>query len=296
MISSEVARRIKAIKQDKEHGAAWLSQQALITLILATEKSQAKTTSQFLEELKEIARTLSEVRPSMASIANYSSQFLYEIITYSQPAPDLKSLKAFARAKGKEIIKSSQQTRLKVTNLGARLIQPSDIVMTCSYSSTVCHTLQIAKQKGKIFQVIVAQSKSPQGTLYGKLTVEELAKQAISSELIEDDNIEKYIHQATKVLVGADSILCDGAIINGTPTYTLALAATKAHIPFYSLCEIAKLDIQSYQDKSPKLEPGFDKIPPQLITGIITELDMIKPEEIRDYIREKSKWWRVVYS
>ncbi len=284
MINTEITRAIKAIKQDKKHGATWLSQQALRTLILATQKSQAKTTDQFFSELKEIVFALIEAKPTMASIINYSCQFLYEVTNHSPP--NLDSLKAFAQAKGEEIIEASKQARLKIAELGANLIQPSDTVMTCSYSSTVCQALQIAKQKGKNFKIIIAQSKSPYGILYGKSTAKELKKQAIPSELIEDKDIEKYIHHTTKVLIGADSILSDGSVINGTPSYSLASAAASIPIPVYSLGETAKLDIQSYKGKLPTIEPGFDKIPPQLITGIITELGIIEPRQVINYVKK----------
>gem|GEM_PF-2617548 len=62
-------------------------------------------------------------------------------ITYSQESPDLNSLKVFAQTKGKEIINSSTEAHLKVAQHGASIVQPSDILMTCSYSSPVCQAL-----------------------------------------------------------------------------------------------------------------------------------------------------------
>lgn len=38
----------------------------------------------------------------------------------------------------------SEQAILKIAKNGADIIQPSDIAMTCSYSSTVCQSLEIA--------------------------------------------------------------------------------------------------------------------------------------------------------
>lgn len=295
MIDREIARRIKAIEQDKLHGARWLSQQALSTLLLATEKSRVQSTDRFLEELRQTAQVLIQARPSMASIASYLSQFVYAVITYSQQDKDLNSLKTFARTEGNNITESSRQALLKVAELGAEIVQPSDILITCSYSSTVCEALKIARQQSKNFQVIITESRSPNGRLYGKITAEQLKQLNIIVKLIPDADLQQNAFKATKALVGADSILAHGSLINGTPTYALALAAKDANIPFYSLCETAKFDIRSYQGRTPELEPGFDQIPPQLITGLITELGIIKPTEVFGHIDQRKKYWQAVY-
>jgi translation initiation factor 2B subunit (eIF-2B alpha/beta/delta family) len=84
--------------------------------------------------------------------------------------------------------------------------------------------------------------------------------------------------------VGADTILADGSLINGTSTYRLAQAASLANIPFYCICETAKFDYQNPDRKQPELEPGFELILSSLITAIITETGMIKPSDVANYI------------
>ena len=134
---------------------------------------------------------------------------------------------------------------------------------------------------------MAAESKSS-GNAYGELAAEELKRHGISVEVIPDQAIGDSITRASKALVGADSILGDGSLINGTPTYEVAAAAKKAGIPFYSICETAKFNIHSLAEQ-PELEEGFDSVPPGLITGIITEDEMIKQEEIPGYFEKIRK-------
>ena len=193
-------------------------------------------------------------------------------------------LKSFACSKGSEIIRRSEEAALKAAEQGANFIEDSDRLMTCSYSSTLCETLKIAEQGGKVFHVLVAESRSS-GEAYGELAAEELKRQGISVEVIPDAAIGDSITRASKALVGADSILGDGSLINGTPTYEVASAAKKAGIPFYSICETAKFSVRSLAEQ-PELEEGFDSVPPGLITGIITEEGILKPGEVINHIEK----------
>jgi translation initiation factor 2B subunit (eIF-2B alpha/beta/delta family) len=60
----------------------------------------------------------------------------------------------------------------------------------------------------------------------------------------------------------------------------MAQAAANSKVPLYSVCETSKFAVLPQNSTSHKLEPGFDLIPPNLITGIITEVGMIKPNEV----------------
>jgi translation initiation factor 2B subunit (eIF-2B alpha/beta/delta family) len=260
---------------------------------LAVEKSEAKELSHFLEELKAVARELGESKPSMASITNCVSRFVYEVARESEAEQDLGSLKKLVRYKGSQLVKDSEEAFLKVAEQGAKIIKKGDRLITCSYSSTICQTLRVAKLRGEEFQVLVAESSSS-GKAYGELAAEQLKSYGIPAKIIPDRTIGHYISKVTKALVGADSILADGSLINGTPTYAVALAAKESHVPFYSLCETTKFDVRSYLGQHRELEEGFDRVLPHLITGIITEEGIIKPNEVVDYIKEMARYGQLL--
>lgn len=286
--NAKVAERINRLKGDRIHGAGWLSRQSVNTLKLAIAESQAQTVTDLVEEIKVIAAELMQARPAMTPIANYVSQFLHQIIQRSQQEKDLSSLKSFAVAEGNKIIKSSAKALIKAVEYGCGIINDLDTVITCSYSSTVCKVFELAKQKETEFRVIVAESRSV-GQVYGEITAEHLRKHSIPVEVIPDDKINSRIARASKALVGADSITADGYLINGVPTFTLAQAANRHKIPFYTVCETAKLDVRGYMTEASTLEPGFDKTPLELVTGIITEKGTMKPSLVIAYMEEMGR-------
>jgi len=287
-MNSKIIEEINRLKKDTIHGASWLSLQAINILTLAMSESPARTVADFVREIKTVAEELTQARPNITPIANYANQFLYQIITRSQSEKSLDSLRSFALIKGKELVKSATKAVSKAVEYGCGTISDLDTVITCSYSSTVCQVLELASQRETRLRVIAAESKF-NGKAYGEITAEQLMKHRIPVEIIADENIQDRISKADKALVGADSISADGYLINGKPTHLLAQAAKNKKIPFYVVCESAKFAIQGYVAKSPGLEPGFDKTPLNLITGIITEKGTMQPSLVIAYIEEKTE-------
>ncbi len=124
---------------------------------------------------------------------------------------------------------------------------------------------------------------------------------------IDDTAAGLYISTVNKVVVGADRICADGSLVNGIGTFQLALAAGRAGIPFYVLCEALKFDRRltgdkvDLEEKEPsevvetgRLPPGvrvknpyFDITPLKLITGVVTENGLLMPGEIISYMEKR---------
>jgi translation initiation factor eIF-2B subunit delta len=121
-----------------------------------------------------------------------------------------------------------------------------------------------------------------------EMTASELMKHQIPVEIVPDGKISKRIAKADKALVGADSITGDGYLINGKPTLLLAYAAKSKDLPLYVACESAKFAIPGYITKGTELESAFDRVPLDLVTGIITEKGTMLPNLVMSYIEEKA--------
>lgn len=293
-LSPEITGQIDEIRQDKIHGASWLSRQALKVINLAVERSEATEPARLMGELKEVGKELGESKPSMASITNSVARFVYEVYRKSEVQEDMTLLKRLARSIGDELIRDSEEAFREVTEQGAGMVGMTDRLMTCSYSSTVCQALKIAGFGGKNFSVLVAESGFG-GRAYGEVTASELRSYGIEAEIIPDSAIVDRMSKVDKVLVGADSLLADGSLVNGVPTYAIARAAKESQVPFYSLCETAKFDARSYLGRSEELEDGFEKVSPHLIAGIITEQGMLKSNEVVNYIKEMAGYVRFLF-
>jgi len=287
-MNSKVLKEITQLKNDDIHGASWLSQHAINTLILAVSESQTTTVADLVQEIQEVAEELTSARPSITPITNYANQFLHQIVTGSQNENSLEALKSFAEIKGKELVKSATKAVSKAVEYACGIIGDLDTVITCSYSSTVCQVLELASQRETRFRVIAAESKF-NDKAYGEITAKQLMKYEIPVEIVADAKINPRVSKADKALVGADSITADGYLINGKPTLLLAQAAKTKRIPFYVVCESAKFTIRGYITKSTELEPSFDKTPLNLVTGIITEKGTMQPSLVIAYIEEKAE-------
>jgi len=205
---------------------------------------------------------------------------------------DLISLRDFVVSRIEELCRNSEIAAKRVSEYGAEMINDSDNVITCSYSSTIFKTFKIAKQQGKKIDVLVAESKSGNGKFrYGRVLAGEIESNGIATEVFPDDAIYHYTSRAEKVLVGADSILADGSLINGIPTYKVALAARENGVPFYTVCETTKFNVLNYLGRKAKLEEGFDLTPSNLITGIITENGIIEVHEVINLMKEMEKYF-----
>ncbi|MFC1846212.1 translation initiation factor eIF-2B [Chloroflexota bacterium] len=284
-MNSLIVDHINELKNDSLHGAGWLSRKSIQIMQLAIQQTGAVTVSDFIAETKITAAEIARARPSMISITNYINQFLKHIIISSQHTNELELLKKLALTKCNELLKRSEESSLKAAEHGSKVIGKGDIVMTCSYSSTVCETIKIAYTQLNELQIIAAESIYGRNN-YGHITAKQLGQYNIAVTVVKDDEINKRVQDVSLALVGADTMLADGTLINGIPTYVLAKACSEQRIPFYCICETAKFDLLNYRDKHFKPEPGFEKTPPALITGIITEEGVMSPDQVINYKAE----------
>jgi translation initiation factor eIF-2B subunit delta len=300
-ISHRVARLIDEIKNDKTQGASQLARQAVMVLKAAAEQSQADSAEQFLEELAGVGEGLKGARPAMAPIFNIVNRYLVALSPVS-PAQGLDHLKGLAIAKADELARLSLQAIAEITSCGLGLIAEGDRIMTHSYSSTVTAVLEETAAEGKPIEVITTRSGAGRT---GQRIAQELGRRGMKVSLIDDTAVGLYISSVNKVMVGADRVCLDGTIVNGVGTYPLALAAQKAAVPFYVLCETLKFDHRlrgeevDLEEEEPseivgraKLplqvsikNPHFDLTPLELVTGIVTENGLLAPKKVTAYIR-----------
>lgn len=112
------------------------------------------------------------------------------------------------------------------------------------------------------------------------------------------------------VVVGADRVVANGDTANKIGTYQIAVAAKYHNVPFYIAAPLTSIDLkiptgdQIVIEERPDREmthvgehriaaqgikcwnPAFDVTPAHLITGIITERGVFKPEELRVKVGE----------
>ena len=132
-------------------------------------------------------------------------------------------------------------------------------------------------------------------------------KEGIDVTLICDNMAAHVMSQGkiTKVVVGADRITRNGDAANKIGTYGVAVLAKYHKIPFYVVAPVSTIDFSLENGRQIPIEergsdeittiqgrriapkgvaaycPAFDVTPARLITAIVTEKGVFKPDEIK---------------
>ncbi|MHA1737698.1 MAG: S-methyl-5-thioribose-1-phosphate isomerase [Candidatus Heimdallarchaeota archaeon] len=156
-----------------------------------------------------------------------------------------------------------------------------------------------------------------------RLTAWELYNESIEHYIIADSAAGYYLSQKKidVVIVGADRVTFNGDVANKIGTYTLSVLCKENNVPFYIALPHSTFDlnlefgkdiiieqrdglevqtamsIDTVDDievkrriihfpKSKNLNPAFDITPAQNVTGYITPSGIVKPSEIRKFLKK----------
>jgi translation initiation factor 2B subunit (eIF-2B alpha/beta/delta family) len=283
-MNSRIKAEITRLKNDRVHGANWLSLKALKILKLAIQQTRAKSASTLIKELESLSHEISLARPGMVSISNYVSFFVNEIAACPDGKGNLEKFKPVALLKLMNLTRHVKDAPFKAANLASSLIEEEDSILICSYSSTIINLFKLALKKQIKFSITILESKF-NGIDYSRISSMELRKYCIPSAIISKNKLSSVLKRSNVVFMGSDTILSDGSVVNGAPSLHLAGAAKKAGINLFVVGEVAKLDV-GHSRKFPHLEPGFDLIPPELISGIVTEKGLLNPKNVSEMMQK----------
>jgi translation initiation factor eIF-2B subunit delta len=172
-------------------------------------------------------------------------------------------------------------------------------MMLISYSSSILKVLQ--KNSDFDFEIIVLESRP---LLEGRTTAKFLSKY-FKTSLIIDAAMGKFIEQVDLVLIGVDSILRDGAIINKIGTYPLATLAKLNNIDLFAIGDSFKYNLRSHYGYEVIIEKKlssevfdtnknthfdvlnyyFEVTPPEYVSGIISDLGIMTIQEFIEKVK-----------
>jgi ribose 1,5-bisphosphate isomerase len=277
----KLEERIAMIRNDREHGSRWLVHETISILYdIATQPTSSPEES--LRQLQRAGKELSQARPAMAALAGAVRRILNAS----------GGLEGIAR-EAAQLLKEYDSAIERITGFASPLLYGT--VMTHSLSGTVLAVLTACV--AQIERVIVLEGRP---RYEGREVALALSKSGASITLITDAQADIFVPVCHAIVVGADSILANGDILNKAGTALLAWAAHGHRIPFYVLCETLKISPQNWSGDLAQLEekeatevleqhiPGvsvrnfyFDRTPSKLVTSVITEQGMIGRREIK---------------
>ena len=292
------------IKTMEIRGAARIAKFAAETL----KKFAELIDSDFDKNMKKASEILLNTRPTAVSLYNAINY----VMGYSGATDSEKKRRAIERAE--EFIRWVDTAREKIGEIGAKRIKDGYVVMTHCNSSAALSVIKTAHRQGKDIEVIATESRP---RFQGHLTVKELSEEGIPVTLIVDSAARYFMNEVDCVVVGADTITVNGALINKIGTSQIALAAKEARVPFMVAAEtykfspktlfgelvvieerdaeeVAPTEILSLKNVKVR-NPAFDVTPRDYIDLIITEIGAIPPEMAYLVIRERLGYTTISY-
>lgn len=299
----------KAIKTLAVRGAPAIGVAASYGVVLAANEALKKTNDKesFIEYINGGIKYLSQTRPTAVNL-------FWALKRMSEKLDSIKNLsendiKKELLDEANKIFDEDVETNHnigkngnEVVPYGARILTHCNAgaLATADYG-TALGVMRYAHDHGKDIHVYADETRP---LLQGaRMTAWELVRENIKGTLI-TDNMAGYamkLKMIDMVIFGADRITLNGDVANKIGSYSVAVLAQKHGIPVYVAAPLSTIDIKlkdgneipiEQRDKQEVRElfgvqtapseidtfnPAFDVTPHELITGIITEVGILRP-------------------
>ena len=223
---------------------------------------------------------------------------------------DIQSLIKELAQNGKKLELEDIEINKKIGDYGAQVVPKGATILThCNAGAlatvgygTALGVVRSAFANDPTVKVFADETRPRQQG--ARITTLELVMDGIPVTLITDGMCSYFMKKGMidMVCVGADRIAANGDAANKIGTYTVAIAAKYHNIPFYVAAPLSTIDIsiktgdkiiieeRSHDEVTTIngkkicadgvniINPGFDVTPHELITGIITEKGILKPD------------------
>ncbi len=294
----EVGRIASGIRTMRIRGAGEIARSAVEALIIVAEASKATKISEFVKELEDTAKMLLETRPTAVSLPNAIRYVLHRVHESQKMGRSLGEIRSATIQAGQEFIASSKTAIQRIGRIGANRIRKGDVLLTHCNSSAVNAIIKAAWEQGKKIQVFATETRP---RFQGWITAKVLGEVGIPVTLIPDSAVRFFMDKIDRVIVGADAITANGALVNKIGTSMVALAAHEARVRFFVAAETYKFSPETMIGELVKIEerdtsevippdqlkkmpnvkvrnPSFDITPPEYVDIIITENGIIPPQ------------------
>jgi translation initiation factor 2B subunit (eIF-2B alpha/beta/delta family) len=289
-----IEKKIQGIVDDRRHGAAQLASSAIRILMAVCQRSEPTDLKELTLTIKETALSLTQARPSMAPIRNWSLVFVQRFLEIINAGFAIGEAKRQGVLLGKDLLALQQEFIHQQVEAVQTIIRNCKSVVTLSYSSTVESILRHGLPPG--CRVVIAESRP---LMEGRRLFRNLSDDVTELRMITDAQLGLAIPDADLVLVGADAVLRDLSVVNKTGTYMAALVAHAHGRDFLVAADTYKINVtmDSHNCILESKSGGevwarqekhcdnvyFDITPSQLITGFVSEAGILDAAGMKEH-------------
>lgn len=293
---TEIVNDIKKLKIQGASNVAKFSVKALEIVSLDYKNRNKAYQVHILNKAKKILFNTRPTEPAMRNALNF---IIFDIETEKNIYETVKK----RAEKVKDFFDSSENL---ISSIGSKKIFNKNIIFTHCHSSSVINILKKAKQENKRF---IVHNTETRPMFQGRITAKKLSAMGIPVVHYIDSAARLALKKADIMLIGADAITSEGKVINKIGSEMFAEIADKYDVPVYVCSNSWKFDpesvfgyeeeIESRNEKevwvdAPKgvriSNEAFEKIDPDLVTGIISEIGVYKPEIFVEEVKKLYKW------
>ncbi len=307
-IPEEVLEIAEGIRTMRIRGAGRIARAAAKALrIAATKYSGEKNPEVFRKYMVKVADLILSTRPTAVSLPN---AVFYVMHRLEKASGDVNTLVEAVVSAADRFIEDSLKALEKISEYGAKRIKDGSIVLTHCHSTASVSVISRAYETGKIIKVYSTETRP---FYQGRITTRQLLEKGVPVIQIPDSAVRYIMHEVDQVVIGADTIASNGAVINKIGTSQIALAAHEARVRVYVAAETYKFSPitvigglvpiefrdpteiapREWIDRHPNIEilnPAFDVTPPEYIDAIITEEGVIPPQAAILILLDKMGW------
>lgn len=297
-----------AIKTLQVRGAPAIGIAAAMGVAAVVQNADVESAEALLSEVNRVAGHLSTARPTAVNLFWALERMKRTAAANLALAP--AELKETLAREAVAIRDEDAGMCRAIGEHGASLLSDGDTILThcnagmlaTSELGTALAPVYVAREQGKRISVYADETRPLlQGS---RLTAWELTRAGIDVTLICDNMAAKVMKDGCidAVLVGADRIAANGDTANKIGTYGLATLARAHGIPFYVLAPTSTFDMDITDGEAIPIEeraaeeitngfgqrtapqgirvysPGFDVTPRELITAIVCEKGILRPD------------------
>ena len=296
-----IEKKIEKIVNDRRRGAAQLASSAIRILMAVCQRSESTDLKELARTIKQTALSLTQARPSMAPIRNWSLVFAQRFLAKTNADFSIREAKRQGVLIGKELLALQQEFVHQQVEATRTITRDYESVVTLSYSSTVEAILRYGLPPG--CRVVIAESRP---LMEGRRLFTSLSAELIEHGIMTGAHWGLAITDCDRVLVEADAVLRDLSVVNKTGTYLAALVAHAHGRDFLVAADTYKINVTmdshncilesksgrevwSRQEKHSD-NVYFDITPRQLITGFVSEKGILDAAGMREHVQ---RWQRL---
>jgi ribose 1,5-bisphosphate isomerase len=299
----ETADKIKSMEI---RGAGRIARAAAEALRDHALSLKAKNLQAFSAEMEKAAVLLVATRPTAVSLPNA----VHIVMTGLEEAKDVEEARFRLVQRADGFIGSSRHAVENIAQFGARHIRDGDTILTHCNSEVALGCIIEAHRSGKEIEVFATEVR-PRNQ--GLITIRTLNDAGIKTNFIVDSAVRSFINDIDLVIVGADAVTVNGAVVNKIGTSQVAHAAKEARVNMIVAAETYKFaprtvigELIQIEERGPDevlpeavrktlpyvtvRNPAFDVTPAEYIDLIVTEAGAIPPQMAYVIIREYLGW------